>query len=77
MHISNSQIVKWPMCLRCSVGAIRKRHEFLIKLRKADYSEGSPDYIPLSALLQPSDEKFAVNVARTYLVVYNAFLKNC
>uniref|UniRef100_A0A183HR18 Vacuolar protein sorting-associated protein 52 homolog n=1 Tax=Onchocerca flexuosa TaxID=387005 RepID=A0A183HR18_9BILA len=76
MHLSNMQIAEWPLCLRFSIGAIRRRHEFLVQLHKADYDEGSPNYIPLSSLLQPSDQKFAVNVARTYLTVYNTFLKN-
>ncbi|VDM97736.1 unnamed protein product [Thelazia callipaeda] len=76
MNVTNAQIAEWPVCLRFAVGAVRKRHEFLIRLNKADYIEGSPNYVPLSALLQPSDQKFAVNVAHTYLCVYNSFLKN-
>ncbi|VDK85637.1 unnamed protein product [Onchocerca ochengi] len=76
MHLSNMQIAEWPLCLRFSIGAIRRRHEFLVQLQKADYNEGSPNYVHLSSLLQPSDQKFAVNVAHTYLTVYNTFLKN-
>lgn len=76
MHLSNAQIYEWPSCLRFSIGAIRKRHEFLIQLHKADYDEGLPNCVHLSSLLQPSDQKFAVEVAHTYLSVYNAFLKN-
>ncbi|CAG9533625.1 unnamed protein product [Cercopithifilaria johnstoni] len=76
VHLSNIQISEWPLCLRFSIGAIRRRHEFLVQLHKADYNEGSPNYVHLSSLLQPSDQKFALNVAHTYLNVYNAFLKN-
>uniref|UniRef100_A0A8L7T078 Bm2876, isoform d n=2 Tax=Brugia malayi TaxID=6279 RepID=A0A8L7T078_BRUMA len=76
VHISNMQICEWPLCLRFTIGAIRRRHEFLVLLHKADYNEGSPNYVHLRSLLQPSDQKFAVNVAHTYLNVYNAFLKS-
>uniref|UniRef100_A0A1I8EF60 Uncharacterized protein n=1 Tax=Wuchereria bancrofti TaxID=6293 RepID=A0A1I8EF60_WUCBA len=76
VHISNMQICEWPLCLRFTIGAIRRRHEFLVLLHKADYNEGSPNYVHLRSLLQPSDQNFAVNVAHTYLNVYNAFLKN-
>lgn len=76
MHLSNLQIAEWPLCLRFSIGAIRRRHEFLVQLHKADYNEGSANYVHVSSLLQPSDRKFALNVAHTYLNVYNAFLKN-
>ncbi|EJW82219.1 hypothetical protein WUBG_06872 [Wuchereria bancrofti] len=73
VHISNMQICEWPLCLRFTIGAIRRRHEFLVLLHKADYNEGSPNYVHLRSLLQPSDQNFAVNVAHTYLNVYNAF----
>uniref|UniRef100_A0A915Q3T0 Transcription termination factor 3, mitochondrial n=1 Tax=Setaria digitata TaxID=48799 RepID=A0A915Q3T0_9BILA len=76
MHLSKMQIADWPFCLRFSIGSIRRRHEFLVQLRKADYNEGSPNFVHLSALLQPSDQKFALNVACVYLNAYNTFLKN-
>lgn len=76
VHLSNTQMAEWPLCLRFSIGAIRRRHEFLLRLHKADYDEGSPNYVHPSSLLQPSDQKFALNVAHTYLNVYNVFLKN-
>ncbi|VDK79816.1 unnamed protein product [Litomosoides sigmodontis] len=76
VHLSNEQMSEWPLCLRFSIAAIRRRHEFLVRLNKADYDEGSPNYVHPSSLLQPSDQKFALNVAHTYLNVYNIFLKN-
>uniref|UniRef100_A0A914Y4I7 Mitochondrial transcription termination factor n=1 Tax=Panagrolaimus superbus TaxID=310955 RepID=A0A914Y4I7_9BILA len=75
MDIPNYLIVDYPCSLRCSVAAIRKRHEFLKRLNKAIYNPELPGCVSLQNLLQPSDRKFAENVARVKLEDYNTFLK--
>uniref|UniRef100_A0AC34FNA7 Mitochondrial transcription termination factor n=1 Tax=Panagrolaimus sp. ES5 TaxID=591445 RepID=A0AC34FNA7_9BILA len=75
MDIPNYLIVDYPCSLRCSVAAIRKRHDFLKRLNKAIYNPEVPGYVSLEKLLQPSDRKFAENVARVKLVDYNTFMK--
>ena len=73
--LSNGQLAEYPLALRCPVASIRRRHEFLAKLHLDKYTPGTPGYLPLASLLHSSDKYFAVNVARSFLVSYNAFLK--
>lgn len=75
MQISNSRIAEFPMALRCTVSAIRKRHEFLKRLHKAIYDPELPNSISLKDLLQPSDQLFAEKVGRVKIDVYNRYLK--
>uniref|UniRef100_F1L434 mTERF domain-containing protein 1 n=1 Tax=Ascaris suum TaxID=6253 RepID=F1L434_ASCSU len=75
MGLANGQLADYPSALRCSVASIRRRHEYLVKLRRDNYVEGTPDSISLRQLLHPSDRYFAVTVARTFLAAYNQFLK--
>ncbi len=75
MGLSNAEIAKCPQILRCSVGALRRRHEFLHRLGKAQYCEEMPNYVPLSALIHPSDRHFAETVAGIHLEDYDRFLK--
>ncbi|KHN75260.1 mTERF domain-containing protein 1, mitochondrial [Toxocara canis] len=75
MGLANGQLVNFPLALRCSVASIRRRHEYLVKLKRDNYFEDTPDSISLQQLLHPSDKYFAVNVARTFLAAYNQFLK--
>ncbi|VDK48025.1 unnamed protein product [Anisakis simplex] len=75
MGLQNAQIANYPLALRCSIASIRRRHEYLVKLKRNNYIEGTPDAVSLKQLLHPSDRYFAVNVARTFLVAYNQFLK--
>jgi mTERF domain-containing protein len=75
MNIPNYLMVEYPSSLRMSIAAIRKRHEFLKRLDKAVYDSELPEYVSLKKLLQPSDKKFANEVARVKLADYNKFLK--
>lgn len=69
------QILEYPVALRCPVGLIRRRHEFLRRLKKNQYESQLPEYISLEKLLHPSDKYFAEIVARVFVHDYNKFLK--
>lgn len=75
MKISNQQISNYPLVLRCPIWGLRRRHEFLIRLNKAQYDKNLPDYVSLRNLIHPSDKFFSENVARTFVEDYNKFLK--
>lgn len=75
MQISNLQISQYPLVLRCPIWSMRRRHEFLMRLKKAQYDKNLPDYISLRNLIHPSDKFFAENVARTFIEDYNKYLK--
>ncbi|MFH4980700.1 hypothetical protein AB6A40_007409 [Gnathostoma spinigerum] len=75
MGLSNSTIAKFPLAMRCSVSAIRRRHEFLKKLGRAQYDSSSPDCVSLPSLLHPSDKFFVTSIAKSYVVVYNEYLR--
>lgn len=76
MNIPNKLIVQYPFALRCLPSDIRKRHELLKKVKRAVYDPELPEYVSLENLLQPSDKKFAEQVAKIKLEVYNKFLKS-
>ncbi|KAI1724238.1 acyl-CoA oxidase domain-containing protein [Ditylenchus destructor] len=59
MAITNEQLTEYPLALRCPVATLRRRHEFLYRLKKAQYNESLPDYVSLERLLVPSDKFFA------------------
>lgn len=75
MGLSNEQIANYPLALRCPIASLRRRHEFLLRLRRANYTPGMSEYVSLPSLLHPSDQYFAVHVAKSFLAAYNAFLK--
>jgi hypothetical protein len=61
--------------MRCPIGGLRQRHEYLFRLRKANYEPDTPDYICLKECLHPSDRHFAENVAKTPIEDYDRFLR--
>ncbi|CAD5229276.1 unnamed protein product [Bursaphelenchus okinawaensis] len=75
MQIENEQIVQYPMALRCSVAMLRRRYDFLRRLKKDQMNPELPNYISLQKLLHPSDKYFAETVCSTPLADYQKFLK--
>ncbi|KAI6205463.1 MTERF domain-containing protein 1, mitochondrial [Aphelenchoides besseyi] len=67
MRIENDQIADYPLALRCPLSGLRRRHEFLHRLKLDQYNSELPNYISLQRLLHPSDKKF--------LSDYDRFLK--
>uniref|UniRef100_A0A915LIN9 Uncharacterized protein n=1 Tax=Meloidogyne javanica TaxID=6303 RepID=A0A915LIN9_MELJA len=66
MKIENEQIVLVPY-------GLRNRHEYLHRLKKANYIPKTPNCITLYKLLHPSDRYFSENVAETPLEDYNLY----
>lgn len=75
MKLSTEQILEYPFALRCPIAYIRRRHEFLRRIKKAQYQPELADYISLEKLLHPNDKYFAETVARVFVADYNNFLK--
>ncbi|KAL3075148.1 hypothetical protein niasHS_013371 [Heterodera schachtii] len=75
MRITNEQIVAFPLALRCPLSALRRRHEFLFRLRKANYVPETADHITLEQFCHPSDRFFAEEIARTPIADFNRFIK--
>lgn len=72
---SNRRIAEYPFCLRVPVLAIRTRHEFLKRLKRDKYEPEMPDSVSIGLLLHSSDKEFCNRAAKTFLVVYNNFLR--
>ncbi|KAI6173401.1 MTERF domain-containing protein 1, mitochondrial [Aphelenchoides besseyi] len=75
MRIENDQIAEYPLALRCPVSGLRRRNEFLHRLKLDQYNSELPNYISLQRLLHPSDKYFSETVCRKFLSDYNRFLK--
>ncbi|KAL3089467.1 hypothetical protein niasHT_029178 [Heterodera trifolii] len=74
--ITNEQIVAFPLALRCCpLSALRRRHEFLFRLRKANYVPKTADHIMLEQFCHPSDHFFAEEIARTPIADFVRFIK--
>ncbi|KAL3087318.1 hypothetical protein niasHS_008637 [Heterodera schachtii] len=75
-HHHQRQIVAFPLALRCCpLLALRRRHEFLLRLRKANYVPKTADHITLEQFSQHSDRFFAEEIARTPIADFNRFIK--
>uniref|UniRef100_A0A915E204 Transcription termination factor 3, mitochondrial n=1 Tax=Ditylenchus dipsaci TaxID=166011 RepID=A0A915E204_9BILA len=75
MELSNEQIAEYPLVLRCSVAALRRRHEFLLRMKKAQYNQSLPQHTSLENLVHPSDRYFAEEVASSTIAYFNRFVK--
>uniref|UniRef100_A0A1I8A003 SOCS box domain-containing protein n=1 Tax=Steinernema glaseri TaxID=37863 RepID=A0A1I8A003_9BILA len=75
MGISHDQLVKFPLALRCLLSTIKMRHEFLVRLNRAQYVAGVPDCISLPLFLHQSDQVFAEKAGRCELHVYDEFVR--
>lgn len=75
MKISPQLIVQWPEVLTCREFRIKQRHLFLKILGRAQYDPKLPNYISLLTLVGGTDADFAVDIAKSSLQAFNAFLK--
>lgn len=76
MNISLERIVAEPELLTCRQKRIMERHSFLIKLGRAQYDPKKPNYVSLKSLVTGSDSNFCVEIAKSSVQAYNAFLKS-
>lgn len=76
MNISLERIAAEPELLTCRRKRLMERHSFLSKLGRAQYDPKKPNYIALTTLVSGSDSDFCVEVAKSSVQAYNAFLKS-
>ncbi|KRT78288.1 hypothetical protein AMK59_7401 [Oryctes borbonicus] len=75
MNIPQQMITEWPEVLTCREFRIKQRHLFLEALGKVQYDPKLPNYISLLSLVSGKDSEFAVDIAKSSLQAFNAFLK--
>ncbi|XP_029158951.1 transcription termination factor 3, mitochondrial [Nylanderia fulva] len=75
MQLQRDFIVRMPQILLCRKNRLRQRHLFLIEMKKAQYDPSKPMYVSPRALVSGTDAEFCINIAKTSVNAYNAFLK--
>ncbi|KAK0403180.1 hypothetical protein QR680_016762 [Steinernema hermaphroditum] len=75
MEITHEQLVKFPLALRCLLSTIRLRHEFLVRVKRAQYVEGVADCVSLPLFFHQSDKVFAEKAGRCELHIYDEFVR--
>lgn len=73
--LSHAQLIQFPTVLRTRECIYKPRHQFLVKLGRAQFDPKEPNYVSPQALVVGSDVVFCENVAKTSVDTYNAFLK--
>lgn len=76
MSISHHLIVEQPKVLVCRRHILAIRHEYLLKLGRAQYNPKLPGYVSLINLISKNDEEFCMDIARTSLDMFYTFLKS-
>lgn len=76
MNIQLGRIVQECGILRTRLIKLRPRHEFLVKVDKAQYDSKKPNYVSLISLVSGTDAEFCENIAKTSIQAYNTFLKS-
>ncbi|XP_018574305.1 transcription termination factor 3, mitochondrial [Anoplophora glabripennis] len=76
MNIPSERIVEEPEILTCRQKRLIERHSFLSKLGRAQYDPKKPNYVALTSLVSGSDSDFCVDIAKSSVQAYNAFLKS-
>ncbi|XP_059607381.1 transcription termination factor 3, mitochondrial [Phlebotomus argentipes] len=75
MEITHEHLCRDPYILLSRQYRIRQRHEFLKYLKRAQYDPQKDLYVSLKNLVVGNDEEFVLNIARSTISTYNAFLK--
>lgn len=75
MQISHKTILKYPEVLFCRNFKIKQRHQFLLKLGRAQYNPTKENYIPIKSLVLDTDAEFCNNIAKCSVYDFNLFLK--
>ncbi|XP_030757317.1 transcription termination factor 3, mitochondrial [Sitophilus oryzae] len=75
MNISLEQIIQNAEVFTCRAKRIKERHEFLVKLGRAQYDPKKPNYVALTTLIKDCDATFACEVAKSSIDTYNMYLK--
>ena len=75
MQLQHDILVKMPHILLCRKSRLQQRHSFLVEMKKAQYDPSKPMYVSPRALVSGTDVEFCINIAKTSVDIYNAFLK--
>jgi hypothetical protein len=75
MKIPHEKILKFPEILSSRRHRLKQRVEFLKHLRKAQFDETKPNFIPFKALVSGDEKEFVINVCKSSLDSYDNFLK--
>lgn len=75
MQLSHQRIVNAPEILYCREHRLRQRHEYLVRLGKAQYDPSRPLFVPFKQLVEGTDDEFVLNVAKTSYAAFDAFLR--
>ncbi|KAK8759699.1 hypothetical protein V5799_002669 [Amblyomma americanum] len=73
--LSHAQLMQFPAILRTRECIYKPRHQFLVKLGRAQFDPKEPNYVSPQSLVVGTDAVFCENVAKTSVDTYNAFLK--
>ncbi|XP_026738560.1 transcription termination factor 3, mitochondrial [Trichoplusia ni] len=75
MQISHKTILKYPEVLFCRNFKIKQRHQFLLKLGRAQYDPKKENFISIKSLVLDTDAEFCNNIAKCSVSDFNLFLK--
>lgn len=75
MKIPHEQIVLQPSIILHRKYRIKQRHEFLQAIGKDQYDCKKPLYVSLDDLVGGTDLEFVINVAKSTVATYDAFLR--
>lgn len=76
MKISHEDILLFPNTLKCRKSRLKERHQFLLKLNRAQYDPKKENYVSLKQLIEGTDSDFCKNIAKSSVDIYNTFLKS-
>ncbi|CAK1603237.1 unnamed protein product [Parnassius mnemosyne] len=75
MKIPHEKVLHYPNILLCRNFKVKQRHIFLEKLGRAQYDTTKENYVPLSALVEDTDQDFCKRYAKCLVDDFNTFLK--
>ncbi|CAG5021703.1 unnamed protein product [Parnassius apollo] len=75
MKIPHEKVLHYPNILLCRNFKVKQRHIFLEKLGRAQYDATKENYVPLSALIEGTDQDFCRTYAKCLVDDFNTFLK--
>lgn len=75
MKLSNEDILRTPQVLDTRLFRLQERHGFLKSLKRAQYNPKIDLYISPGELAVGTDAEFAVNVAKSTLETFDAYLR--
>ncbi|XP_072936480.1 transcription termination factor 3, mitochondrial isoform X2 [Epargyreus clarus] len=75
MKIPHEMILRFPHVLLSRNFRVKQRHTFLEKLGRAQYDPTKENYVPITALVESTDNDFCKRYAKCNVVDFNLYLK--